>query len=215
MYAISIKHSNPAIPSISNKKPTTSAGKLIRRLNPVLRGWALYHRHVVSKETFAHVQKEVMLTLLRWVRRRHKNKSAIWRKQKYFTIKNGHDWVFFGEDHGKEITLFNPAYLPIQRHTKIRKDANPFDPAWEMYFEKRLETKMVNHLQGRKQLIRLWKAQNGICLVCQERITTDTGWNNHHIKPRALGGTDTYENRVLLHPNCHRMIHLCWETASR
>jgi RNA-directed DNA polymerase len=203
----SVKQHLDQVRSRIKTNPSISAGKLIRKLNPVLRGWALYHRHVVSKDTFAHVQKEVMLALLRWVRRRHKNKGALWRKQKYFTVHNGHDWVFFGEDHGKEITLFNPAYLPIKRHTKIRKDANPFDPAWEMYFEKRLETKMVNHLQGRKQLIRLWKAQNGVCPVCQERITTETGWNNHHIKPRALGGTDTYENRVLLHPNCHRMIH--------
>ena len=31
----------------------TPAGKLIVQLNPVIRGWANYHRHVVSKRTFA------------------------------------------------------------------------------------------------------------------------------------------------------------------
>lgn len=193
--------------SIIKDNPTLSAGKLIRILNPILKGWAMYHRHVVSKETFAHVQKEVIIALLRWVKRRHGDKNAEWRKKKYFTREEGHDWVFFGEDGGRIVTLFNPAYLPIKRHTKIRKNANPFDPEWEMYFEKRLEKKMVNHLYGRKQLIRLWKDQNGMCPICQGSITIETGWNNHHIKPRALGGSDTYENRVLLHPNCHRMVH--------
>lgn len=203
----SVKKHLDQVRSIIRENPTLSAGKLIRMLNPILRGWAMYHHHVVSKETFSHVQKELTFALIRWAKRRHRNKGAKWCKKKYFKRENGHDWIFFGEDRGQEITLFSPAYLPIERHAKIRKDANPFDPEWEMYFEKRLEKKMVNHLYGRKQLIRLWKDQNGIYPICQERITVETGWNNHHIKPRALGGSDTYENRVLLHPNCHRMVH--------
>src|SRR5205823_117553 len=32
-----------------------TAGELIERLNPKIRGWALYHRHASSKQTFAHV----------------------------------------------------------------------------------------------------------------------------------------------------------------
>ena len=32
-----------------------SAGKLIAKLNPVIRGWVNYHRHVVSKEIFSSV----------------------------------------------------------------------------------------------------------------------------------------------------------------
>ena len=30
-----------------------TAGELIQRLNPKIRGWALYHRHASSKRTFA------------------------------------------------------------------------------------------------------------------------------------------------------------------
>ena len=53
----------------------------------------------------------------------------------------------------------------------------------------------------------LWKEQNGLCPVCHQRITTLTGWHNHHIVWRTHGGSDTTENRVLLHPNCHRQVH--------
>ena len=203
----SVKKHLDRVRSIIKENPTLSAGRLIRLLTPILRGWAMYHRHVVSKETFYHVQKEVILALLRWMKRRHRNKNAKWRKKKYFKSEKGNNWVFFGESNGRELTLFNPADIPIERHIKIRKDSNPFDLEWEMYFEKRLETKMVNHLYGRRQLIRLWKAQNGDCPICKARITVETGWNNHHIKPRALGGSDTFENRVLLHPTCHRLVH--------
>ncbi|WP_345724863.1 HNH endonuclease signature motif containing protein [Herpetosiphon gulosus] len=33
------------------------------------------------------------------------------------------------------------------------------------------------------------------------------GWHNHHIVRRVDGGPDTAENRVLLHPTCHRQVH--------
>ncbi|MGZ3356579.1 MAG: HNH endonuclease, partial [Isosphaeraceae bacterium] len=40
-----------------------------------------------------------------------------------------------------------------------------------------------------------------------QKITTATGWHNHHIVWRTHGGKDTIENRVLVHPNCHQQIH--------
>ncbi len=41
----------------------------------------------------------------------------------------------------------------------------------------------------------------------EQKITTVTGWHNHHILWRTHGGKDTIENRVLVHPNCHQQIH--------
>jgi RNA-directed DNA polymerase len=53
----------------------------------------------------------------------------------------------------------------------------------------------------------LWQEQHGRCPVCHTLITKETGWHNHHMIWRSLGGTDRLENRVLLHPNCHRQVH--------
>src|SRR5262249_10635023 len=36
-----------------------SAGQLIERLNPILWGWALYHRHAASKRTFTQVDRRL------------------------------------------------------------------------------------------------------------------------------------------------------------
>jgi RNA-directed DNA polymerase len=52
-----------------------------------------------------------------------------------------------------------------------------------------------------------WKAQNGLCPVCNQPLTDETGWHIHHIIWRCYGGPDTAENRVLLHPTCHRSVH--------
>lgn len=182
-------------------------GKLILILNPILRGWANYHRHVVSKDIFRRIDYAIFEALWHWAKRRHPNKSRQWVKQKYFTSLNGRNWVFFGEHGGRVRHLFYTVSIPTRRHIKVKGSANPFDPAWEVYFEKRLGVKMVNNLSKRRQLVRLWKEQEGVCPVCQQRITEITGWHVHHITERALGGSSKNENLVLLHPNCHRLIH--------
>ena len=43
-----------------------TAGQLIERLNPLLRGWAWYHRHSASKRTFTKVDRRIFRWLWRW-----------------------------------------------------------------------------------------------------------------------------------------------------
>ena len=97
--------------------------------------------------------------------------------------------------------------MPIRRHTKIKSEANPYDPDWEPYIEARIGEKMINHLKGYGQLVSLWYEQDGICPICRQRITKDSGWNIHHIVWRSKGGSDGMDNRVLLHPACHSQAH--------
>jgi RNA-directed DNA polymerase len=193
--------------SIIKENKTTKAGILIGFLNPVIRGWAQYHQHIVSKRTFVRVDHVILHSLLQWARRRHPNKSMQWIKQKYFTTIGGNRWVFFGVDQGNRMILLRASRFPIQRHVKVRAEANPFDPKWEQYFEKRLSMKMVDNLRGKRQLIQLWKEQQGVCPVCKQKITKLTGWHSHHLVWRSLGGSDLQENRALLHPNCHAQVH--------
>jgi RNA-directed DNA polymerase len=203
----SIKRLLTKVRTLIRTHPTASAGRLIFLLNPVIRGWAQQHRHIVSSATFQTVDHRIFQALWRWAKRRHPHKGRRWIKDKYFKQVEGRKWVFSGEYDRKPVTLFAAHKLPIKRHTKIKGEANPFDPYWETYFEKRLDVKMVENLHGRRQLIHLWKEQNGICPVCKQKITQITGWHSHHLVWRSLGGPDQAANRVLLHPNCHRLIH--------
>jgi RNA-directed DNA polymerase len=127
--------------------------------------------------------------------------------RKYFRTIGGRQWNFYGTADGHNMLLFRAARVTIKRYTKVKGEANPFDPQWEVYFEHRLGVKMERTLQGRRRLLRLWKAQQGICPVCNQKITELTGWHNHHIVLRSKGGPDTDDNCVLLHPNCHHKIH--------
>jgi len=189
-----------------------SAGVLIQKLNPVIRGWALYHRHVASKMIFNAVDNALFPLLWQWARRRHQTKPYRWIKDKYFLSHGERNWVFTGtleQTRGEPLTvrLFRAANVPIKRHTKIQGQANPFDPAWELYFEKRLDVTMEQSLSGKRRLLYLWRNQDGLCPVCHQKITTLTGWHSHHVEWRSKGGGNGAENRRLLHPTCHMRLH--------
>jgi len=189
-----------------------TAGELIAELNPLIRGWALYHRHVVSKAVFHAVDHAIFRAIWSWAQRRHRNKTRWWIKDKYFPDDGPNRWVFTGvlkdkEGQTKVVRLFAASQVRIERHTKLRAEANPYDPAWETYFEKRLDVRMAAHLQGKRWLSYLWREQHGLCPVCQQKITRITGWHSHHILWRSKGGRDTADNRVLLHPACHQQVH--------
>ena len=191
---------------------TATAGNLIGLLNPVIRGWANYHSHVVSSEVFGAMDNAIFKALWQWSKRRHPNKNRHWIKDKYFTTQDGNRWVFYGQVTDKEgkpknLHLFRAATVPIKRHIKIRGEANPYSPEWETYFERRIDVQMEANLKGYKRLLSLWYEQNGLCPICQEKITKITGWHSHHIIYRSHGGGDGNSNRVLLHPNCHNQVH--------
>lgn len=125
-----------------NKSAKTAS--LIGLLNPIIRGWANYHRNVNAKSTFAKVDWLIWLKLWQWCRRRHPNKGARWIKAKYFKRMGNRDWVFAADTDviqqgatKKLVTLVDAAATRIWRYVKIRGLANPFDPEWESYFEKR------------------------------------------------------------------------------
>jgi RNA-directed DNA polymerase len=183
-----------------------SAGLLIARLNPIIRGWSQYHRHVVSKDTFAKIDHAVFRAIWRWANRQHPNKGKRWVKKKYFKTLGSRNWVFYGDLDGKELHLFCATAVPIRRHIKIKGQANPYDPEWEIYFEKRLAAKMTENMTEYRQLLRLWEAQQGLCPICNQKITRKTKWHNHHIIWRSKGGPDSADNRILLHPDCHRKV---------
>jgi RNA-directed DNA polymerase len=204
----SIKRLLTRVREIIKANPCASAGQLVVQLNPLIRGWVNYHRHVVSKKVFQKIDHEMVMALWRWAKRRHRDKSARWIRRKYFT----RHWVFIGRVRGKggayrTVTLVQARKTPIVRHVKVRAAANPYDPKWEPYFEKRLQRKMAATLMGKRRLLYLWQSQNGVCPVCGEKLTEETDWDRHHVVQRVHGGPDITDNLVLLHPTCHRQVH--------
>ncbi|GAA5531298.1 hypothetical protein Hgul01_05123 [Herpetosiphon gulosus] len=163
------------IRSIIKANKALDAGKLVQLLNPIIRGWAAYHQHTVAKATFQSMSHAIFEALWRWAKRRHPHKPRHWIKAKYFQTVNGNNWAFTGKIDERMVHLVAIAAVPIRRHSKIKGAANPYDPAWEAYFEHRLGVKMAATLKGRRQLLYLWKQQDGLCPWCTQKITRLTG----------------------------------------
>lgn len=194
--------------------PTVPAYVLVAMLNPIIRGWANYHKHVVSKEVYQHTDHAIWQAVWNWAKRRHPKKPARWVKQKYFPAQGSRQWVFSalrpeimanGEQMRTSLILLSDT--AIQRHVKVQAKLNPFDPEWETYLEKRLSFKMLDSLGGRRKLLALWREQGGKCPVCSQAITSETGWHVHHILERSNGGDNRQSNLMMTHEGCHMRIH--------
>jgi RNA-directed DNA polymerase len=123
---------------------TAKQGNLIRVLNPIIRGWANYHRHAASTRAFRKAERKIWQAVWRWAKRRHPGKSAWWVTRKYWHPIGRRLWWFAFHTgqrtaDGKPIwvRMVNPADTKIVRHRKIKENANPFDPNWRPYFEDR------------------------------------------------------------------------------
>lgn len=197
------------IRAVIKANKTAKQANLIRLLNPILHGWANYHSHVVAKETFARNDHRIWSMLWRWAVRRHPNKGARWVKEKYFKTRGTRNWVFAAtekQEDGteRELTLFQESDTPIQRHVKIKANANPHDPKWDRYFESRWGKKLMNSSTGRAKLYRAWLRQDRLCPTCQEPIAKDAPWDVRYIVRRTEGGPNAMSNLELHHHNCRR-----------
>lgn len=186
---------------------------LIKRLNPVLMGWAQYHRGVVAKQTFSKVDHQIYWRLMRWGLRRHPRKTGKWVYSHYWKQCGARRQFAglrddpFGSDERIPLPLYSLADMKIVRHVKVKGDYNPFHPDWEAYGEKLRVQRMGNSIWS-AQRASLWFDQGGECAHCEQDIDmADENMDDHHIVYRQLGGSDALSNRVLLHPICHRRVH--------
>lgn len=163
------------ISEIISTNKTAKQENLIRQLNPVIAGWANYHRHAVAKRAFSSLDYQIWIMLWQWAKRRHPNKGAKWIRKKYFITLGMRNWVFGSKDKdGNVVTLVKASDTAIVRHVKIKGDANPFDPEWNAYFEDRIGRQLGLKAGNRKKLVHLWLQQKGNCQSCGEVITSQT-----------------------------------------
>jgi RNA-directed DNA polymerase len=130
----------------------SAADGLIKRLNSQIRGWATYHRHVASADTFCRIDTWLFHSLWRWIRRRHPKKNTEWLKKKYWSLgDNGWFGTLVKTKKGHRLyRLIRTTSITIVRHIKVRGEANPFDPKWDEYFRVRQAGKKSYLAKGSK-----------------------------------------------------------------
>lgn len=174
----------------------------IPRFNRIIRGWANYHRAVVSKRIFQALDAWMWNRAWRYTGRRHKDKSKWWRSLKYFgkfNPKRNDHWVFGDKQTGTYVWKFS--WVNIVRHIMVKGTASPDDQELRDYWERRITAK-AKGLPVRKQTIT--EAQDHRCPLCGEDLDNDELLEVHHVNG------DKYDNRVvnlrIVHLYCHQQI---------
>jgi RNA-directed DNA polymerase len=183
---------------------------LIRKLNPILRGWAEYHKGVVAKAAYSRLDHQIYWRLMRWGLRRHPRKSGKWVYEHYWQ-QLGSRRAFATTTRNRQddqvtLVLYQLADTKIVRHQKIMGAYNPFDPQWELYGEERHAAQKSQEIWDGQRLT-LWLQQGGHCVLCEQKLDSAGDSDDHHIVYRMHGGSHALANRLLLHPVCHRRVH--------
>ena len=141
-----------------------NAAAVIKRLNPIIRGWSAYYRTVVSSEAFAKLDNYLWILTYKWATHSHSNKSRRWIVRRYFGMFNRFRrdrWVFGDRDSGAY--LFKFAWTKIVRHQMVPGTASPDDPDLATYWAKRRQ-RSAPPVGGVS--LRLLKTQQGRCSLC-------------------------------------------------
>ncbi|UKD51064.1 group II intron reverse transcriptase/maturase [Amycolatopsis sp. FU40] len=88
-----------------------SLADLLRRLNPMLRGWTAYFRPGVSQATFQHLRSYVWHRVMRWIRKKHRRINWEKLRRRYCTATRDRWWPADGD-----VILFNPGSVSTTRY---------------------------------------------------------------------------------------------------
>jgi len=192
----------------------TNAQAVIKRLNPIIRGWAAYYRTAVSSRTFAKLDYYLWKLTYKWASFSHPNKPTHWVFARYFGRFNKarqDRWVFGDRDSGANLHRF--AWTSIIRHQLVRHGASPDDPSLAEYWaaRRRKQPLPINHTS-----LRSYRAQNGRCAICkatlsaaEDRPDTPREWEHWLATTRKTldvfwdHGTSEKAEPRLIHAHCH------------
>lgn len=119
-----------------------SAERLISVLNPIIRGWANYHRYSICTRTFFYIDYVISGALFRWTRRRNQQKSKSWIVRKHFRSPLGKTGVFSAKAKnrkGQTVYYHLQKALDVSKllYRKVIATAHPYQPEKTAYFANR------------------------------------------------------------------------------
>ena len=189
-----VKRHKLKLKEIIRRSRGISQERLIQKLNPIIRGWALSKRTQISSKTFQALDQYVFMHLWKWSRKRHPKMSKYKLKNMYWHKVGSRNWVFGMKcNDGVSLQLQMHSKITIKRFAKVNFDGNL------IYWAKR---------SGKSPIIpdikaRLIKEQNGRCGICKKLFLPDDIIERDHIVPKALGGKNIRSNVHVVHNYCH------------
>lgn len=182
---------------VLRKSKAITQGNLIRKLNPIVRGWTAYFgmSHANTMGVLAKQDYLLYLKLRRWAKRR--TRSARRGLLKYWSRRGDRRWVF--QTRGLILENHQDHSNPITTYVKVKGERSPYDDDTTYWVGRR------NRKPGLTPRIRtLSVRQKGCCNRCGLVFIDDDVMEVDHITPTSLGGGSDLKNLQLLHRHCHQ-----------
>jgi RNA-directed DNA polymerase len=183
---------------------SASAAATCYQLNPIIRGWANYHRVVAASRTFKAMDHWMFRRACRWAKSRHHQKSAAWRSHRYWGRLNPEredNWVFGDKRTGVHMLQF--AWVTMRRHALVKGKASPDDPALREYWRQR---RIATATELNAKQSRLAKRQEGVCNVCNASLFNGEALEVHHTLPKQDPRRNDERYQWLAHLMCHQQL---------
>jgi RNA-directed DNA polymerase len=120
-----IQHHVQQLRTLIKRHRHASQEALIRLLNPVIIGWARYYACVGSARLLQSLDNRLYGMLRAWAIYRHPNKGKQWIAHRYWSLTEGHGWIFQPPQGG--LRLYRHGQTPIRRHVKVQGRRSPYD----------------------------------------------------------------------------------------
>lgn len=182
-----------------------SQERLIYKLNPIIRGFALSKRTTIASRTFQNLDQYIFLHLWKWAKRRHPTMSKYTIKDKYWHKVGNRNWVFGvrkKEEKDKDKISLKLQYhskIPIQRYAIVKGTASPYDGNFIYWSRRTGKSPFMSPIKAR-----LMKEQNGRCGICGRAFLPEDTIERDHIVPKALEGENHRNNVHVVHKHCHQ-----------
>jgi RNA-directed DNA polymerase len=176
-----------------------SQEELIMAINPITKGWSNYYKTSCAATIFSKCDHYLFLQLMQWAKHKHPTRGRRWIRRKYWHQVDNRNWVFITQEK-KELRTHRKS--PIQRYTKVKGDASPYDGN-TLYWSKRLK----DHPMFSGTVGKLLHKQKGKCRWCELSFRDGDIMEVDHFLPRSMGGSDKLDNKYLLHRHCHDARH--------
>ena len=122
--------------SIIRKSSSLSQVELIKRLNPIIRGWRNYFgvSHALQVGVLQKLDHILYLKLRAWSKKTKKK-----GKKPYWKTVGGNNWVFGPKETNLQLATYSDHKLSLNDYVKIKGDASPYNGD-DIYWASRLGT---------------------------------------------------------------------------
>ncbi len=192
-----------------------NAEAVIRRLNPIIRGWAAYYRRWSPARRSTRWMTTCGQLTYKWASYSHPNKPKRWVVARYFGMFNHSRrdrWVFGDRESGAYLPKF--AWTRIVRHQLVKGTSSPDDPALADYWaddDARTPPPTAGKTTCGSYKPRMAAARSAGTGSCRRRPATKptrvgalAGNQPHDDRPRrrAEDGTPDEQEPRLIHAHC-------------